>query len=115
MLKDVGIDYSRPINAWLPIEPFDNFNFDERLPSEWIEFCHAAGTEDPEGVPAIGLYHDPTDETVGKWLPCLIYTYEEDMNVYRGVWEDNKGPLELPKIHLMFISEDPTKFVSRVQ
>jgi len=39
MLNEAGIDYSRHIPAWLPLEPFDNYSYNERLPSEWIDHC----------------------------------------------------------------------------
>ena len=62
----------------------------------------------------MGLYHDPTDETVGTWKPCLIYSYDDDLEVFRGIWEENQGDCELPKIHLMFNAEDPYRFTQRV-
>lgn len=53
LLKDHGIEYEEPINALLPLEPFDDCEFEERNPEEWIEAGKSGSIF--ESVPGLGL------------------------------------------------------------
>jgi len=72
LLAELGIDYSTPTQhaaEWLPLEPFDDNEYDCRLPEEWISFGYDANG-DFHPVPGKGLRrnHDGS----GYWCPVLI-------------------------------------------
>lgn len=58
LLLELGIDYRNPKSNqadWLPLEPFDDQEYDCRLPGEWVELgFDADGNFAP--VPGQGLY-----------------------------------------------------------
>ena len=60
LLDEVGIEWRDPKAApgsWLPLEGFDNSDFESRLPEEWLELIQKS-----EGKPLKGkaLCKDPT-------------------------------------------------------
>jgi dynein heavy chain len=72
LLLEHGIDYRHPSAnqaEWLPLEPFDDQEYDCRLPHEWIEMGY-----DEEGnfhpIPAQGLYNNPDGSS--EWKAVLI-------------------------------------------
>ncbi|KAF4673078.1 Dynein heavy chain 1, axonemal [Perkinsus chesapeaki] len=115
--------------AWLPLELFDNTEYDERAPEEWIGLGYfeaqrqkqhfAAEGEDTSGLPsflgleALGLC---TEGKAGKWRECCVNIYDSTTGkfgvTFRGaqdccVW--------LSKLRVMFIgAESPSKHARRI-
>lgn len=111
---ELGINYRNPpANQadWLPLEPFDDLEYDCRLPHEWIELGY---DEDRNfnPIPAQGLYK--TDEGFSEWRPVLIESWDEEREVYCGQWDLTGEYVELTRINLLFNSEDPRIFAQRV-
>ena len=50
----------------------------------------------------------------GHWKSCCMTEYEEPTNRYLVKWDDTKVEEWLPRIHILFLSEDPFLFVERV-
>mgnify|MGYP007088253515 CR=1 FL=1 len=95
---------------WLPLEPFDDNEYDVWTPQEWIE---SESTDKFEPVPGQGLWRDSDNK--GIWRRCLIYKYDEDWQMYEGVWDDGTTEKsELTWINLLFDAEDPWMFAQRV-
>lgn len=114
LLLELGIDYRNPHPNpadWLPLEPFDDLEYDCRLPHEWIDMGY-----DENGkfapIPAQGLckYEDGSAE----WKPVLIESWDEERSVYCGQWDMSSEYVELTRINLLFNSEDPRIFAQRV-
>jgi dynein heavy chain len=114
LLLELGIDYKNPQenqSDWLPLEPFDDTEYDCRLPSEWIEYGYDEdGNFNP--IPGKGLYKNPDNS--GEWLDVLINTYDPERGVYIGIWDQTKQYCELTRINLLFNSEYPRIFAQRV-
>jgi dynein heavy chain len=114
LLLELGIDYRNPEPNqadWLPLEPFDDLEYDCRLPGEWLELGRDDdGNEAP--VPAQGLHKN--DDGSCEWRPVLIRGWDEERAVYTGVWDETGVYVELTRINLLFNSEDPRIFAQRV-
>jgi len=83
-LAELGIDYSQPQSNqedWLPLEYFDDTEYDCREPEEWISYG-----EQPDGsfipIPGKGLYRDK--DGLGTWRPVLINGYDKEAERYTG-------------------------------
>jgi len=114
LLLELGIDYKNPQENqadWLPLEPFDDTEYDCRLPDEWIEYGYDEdGNFNP--IPGKGLYKNPDNS--GECLDVLIKSYDALRGVYIGIWDQTKQYCELTRINLLFNSEDPRIFAQRV-
>jgi dynein heavy chain len=80
LLLELGINYrtnasEQNPSEWLPLEPFDDLEYDCRLPHEWIEL----GT-DEEGnfapIPAQGLAKN--DDGICEWKAVLVESWDEE-------------------------------------
>ncbi|EFC47930.1 hypothetical protein NAEGRDRAFT_78559 [Naegleria gruberi] len=117
LLRNEGIDYSKPITPerkyelYLPLDAFDNTDFDIRQPHEWIK----QGL-DEDGkfiyVPAMALQ---AKEGVGNWHYCKVYDVDEVNNKYLVDFVNQEGNrIWLPRIYVMFLAENPVNFAKRV-
>lgn len=114
LLLELGIDYRNPNENpadWLPLEPFDDTEYDSRMPEEWISFGEQAdGTFQP--IPGKGLYKDK--DGAGFWRPVLIHSYDAENQKFVGYWDGTNDYMELTRVNLLFNSEDPRIFAQRV-
>jgi len=105
-----GIDYSNPEKRqeeWLPLEAFDDAEYDCREPSEWISYGEQQdGTFCP--IPGKGLHINK--DGVGNWRPVLINSYDKEREKYTGYWDGTSEFVDLFRINLLFDSEDPRIF-----
>ena len=109
LLKEEGVDYNKPIAAWLPIEPFDNDDFDVRNPEEWIAMAKG------DLIPALALHRSQVETGVFDWKLVLISSYDASKRLFLGIWDDEmQNSVEISKINLVFSSEDPFTFCKRV-
>ena len=109
-----GINYKEPQKRqedWLPLEPFDDNEYDCRTPHEWIQLGY---NEDGkfEPVAGKGLWRD--EEGRGHWRKVLVYKYDEERELFEGVWDGTPEKCELTRINLLFDAEDPRIFAQRV-
>jgi len=114
LLVELGIDYRQPQPNqadWLPLEPFDDLEYDCRLPREWIEL--GVDQEDRFApIPAQGLQKN--EDGSCEWKAVLIETWDAERAVYCGQWDMTSEYVELTRINLLFNSEDPRIFAQRV-
>ncbi|KAL9652089.1 hypothetical protein ABK040_015890 [Willaertia magna] len=117
-LRNEGIDYSKPITAerkyetYLPLEAFDNTDFDPRTPKEWLSL----GIDDESGkfkyIPAKALI---SNGNIGNWYYCKVYDVNEETNRYYVEFVHQEGmKIWVPRVNLMFLAEDPFNFAKRV-
>jgi dynein heavy chain len=114
LLLELGIDYRNPAPnqaEWLPLEPFDDNEYDCRLPQEWIELGFDMD-QMFSPIPAKGLFR--YEDNSAEWKPILISSYDEERSVYCGHWDPSNEYVELTRINLLFNSEDPRIFAQRV-
>ena len=91
------------------MEPFDDTEYDCRLPDEWIEYGNDPVTGRFCPIPGKGLWRD--DEGRGFWRAVVITSYDRERNVYIGTWDDDSQDyVELTRINLLFNAEDPRIF-----
>ena len=109
-----GIDYRNPQPSpadWLSLEPFDDTEYDSRLPEEWISYgTMEDGSFAP--IPGKGLCKD--DNGSGYWRPVLINNYDKETEKFSGLWDGTAQYVELTRINLLFDAEDPRIFAQRV-
>jgi len=114
LLLELGIDYRNPQPNqadWLPLEPFDDLEYDCRLPHEWIGLGYDEdGNFSP--IPAQGLIKN--EDGSCEWKAVLIESWDEQRAVYCGQWDLTGEQVELTRINLLFCSEDPRIFAQRV-
>lgn len=106
ILQELGIDYSIPPKqaneSWtspfnvpslsaqvnsckLPLEPFDDSEYDCRTPEEWIE-CGTQPDGKFEPIPGQALWRD--EHGVGHWRRVLIYKYDDERDIFEGTWDN---------------------------
>ena len=95
------------------MEPFDDTEYDCKLPDEWIESGRDLVTGRFAPIPGKGLWYD--DDARAHWRPVLINGYDRERNIYTGNWDDdNYDYCELTRINLLLNAEDPRIFAQRV-
>lgn len=112
LLLAEGINYGDPSQnrSYLPLEAFDNSDFDERTPQEWIAFAREGGRS--HHVPAKGLFFD--DDGRGHWRDCKVIDFNESEHRFIVSTDLSPDPIRIAKVYLMFKSEDPFRFAKRV-
>lgn len=117
LLQERGIDYSDPSfqkNSALPLEPFDDTEFDVRTPKEWLDLGRNPDTGEFLPLVAQALC---VEGDVGFWRRALIHDYNEALELFEVHWD--AGGLEgrpvenLPRLHVLFSAEDPVVFADR--
>lgn len=97
--------------AYLPLEQFDNTDLDDRLPEEWVEIgMDANGVV--VGTPARTL-RPITEEPFYGWVNCVVKAYDAETGRFTVV-PDGQSEVTVPRIALLFLSEDPQKFATRL-
>ena len=111
LLKKEGLDLAQPQTAWLPLEPFDDYDLETRTAQEWIAFAGETG----DSVPALALFRDQSGPATARWRPALVVNWDPERRRFTGIWDDSqKGAFVLPKISVLFHSEDPSRFSTRL-
>ena len=118
LLAAKGIDYSvEPIPSLsninsgvpsLPLEAFDNEDFEVREPLDWMSCASVRGY-----LPARAL--KLTGYGTGTWADAKVTGYNEEAQKFTLEWVDgSKLPPSLSRMHICFKAEDPFNFVERV-
>jgi hypothetical protein len=84
LLLELGIDYRNPApNSadWLPLEPFDDLEYDCRLPHEWIELGYDL-ERNFSPIPAQGLCKN--EDGSYEWKAVLIEVWDSVRELYCG-------------------------------
>ncbi|XP_078019489.1 dynein axonemal heavy chain 1 [Epinephelus lanceolatus] len=119
-----------PVSPYLPLEIFDNEEYECRTPEDWLALGNAEGSPDRKPIPAKALL--PTDNKTSSddsksssleysWhlVGVLDYSKEKCQYLVQKVQQKSKltagTKLWVPRIRLLFTAEDPRVFVERIQ
>ncbi|KAL7406937.1 hypothetical protein ABVT39_000487 [Epinephelus coioides] len=118
-----------PVSPYLPLEIFDNEEYECRTPEDWLALGNAEGSPDRKPIPAKALL--PTDNKTSSddsksssleysWhlVGVLDYSKEKCQYLVQKVQQKSKltgTKLWVPRIRLLFTAEDPCVFVERIQ
>jgi len=91
----------------LPIEHFDDPEFETRTPAEWI-----ASGEGKGGTAAMSKYYE-AGELV--WAPCKATGYDEEKECYNVTWDASNKSKQVKRLNLRFNDEDILMFEKRLQ
>uniref|UniRef100_A0A0G4F0A6 Dynein heavy chain 1, axonemal n=1 Tax=Chromera velia CCMP2878 TaxID=1169474 RepID=A0A0G4F0A6_9ALVE len=132
LLSVRGINYSDPSfdeNRWLPLEPFDDLEFDARTPEEWINMgwtdgshpgepkktqTAASSMKEKEFMPLAAQGLRPDNAGAASWVPCLVCGFDAKTAKFEVQWVSDKQTWYLTRLQLLFDAEDPTIFADRV-
>mgnify|MGYP000067473068 CR=1 FL=1 len=96
----------------LPLEAFDNTDYEVRSPAQWIEAAAAAGAT---GVPGTALYRGPAGVGAGqRWLGCTAVAWDDDQQKFVCEFADGTPSGLVGRLDLCFKAEDPFNFARRV-
>ena len=109
LLKKAEINFSNenPLDSLLPLEFFEDKDFDIFTALEWLD--KVKDKENPERylyIQGVDLQRDKEDH--GTWKRVFINFYNEKIEKYEGIWDENKEEKEscsLSKIYLLFIDQ----------
>eukprot|EP00912_Choanoflagellata_sp_UC4_P002384 UC4_evm1s1504 len=119
-LRDEGDEPS--FSPFIPLEYFDNTDFDCRTPSEWLTISNSSEKHIPAKAFYVGdaideedLMNSP-DGKIYRFLECFVVSYSSDTNLYEVRFSDPAiaSTLFLPRLYVMFLAEDPANFAARV-
>lgn len=98
--------------ASLPLEAFDNTDFEVRAPADWIQKGAASGGG--KGVPAQALVRDAAGAGV-EWRDGHAVSWDPSVERFTVEFSDQKTlAAEVPRLDLLFMAEDPFNFARRV-
>jgi hypothetical protein len=114
-LKSATTDGSSVMSsaAYLPLEQFDDTDMDDRPASEWIELgMDANGVV--VGTPARTL-RPVAGQPDYAWVECVATSYNTSTGTFVVTLDsDNEAELLIPRIGILFLSENPQKFAARL-
>ncbi|KAL6464354.1 hypothetical protein MHYP_G00266710 [Metynnis hypsauchen] len=123
-----------PVSDYLPLEIFDNEEFDCRTPEDWLALGFEPGSKDRKPVPAKALL--PSSDFIlpeeqkslapeYSWQSVGVLDYCPEKKQYLVQKADPHGQIRdsppiagqfwVPRVRLMFLAEDPRLFAQRVQ
>ena len=125
-LSEAGIDYFRDglggtlpdgpssdnvFHSYLPLEAFDDASYDERSPEDWLKLGRDAQNTF-HFVPSIALRYDDTEK--GRWCAAAVLNWNVHEQRLLVEWQEHKKKAWLPRIHVMFLAENPKTHAERV-
>lgn len=112
LLLTSGVEFRNPEKVpggWLPLEAYDNRDFDTRLPSAWLHYVGGMGPRD--GVGGQGLWKDK--DGLCYWRKLRVLKWLPRTERFEGFWENTREKVKLARIHILFDEEDPRIFARR--
>ena len=97
------------LSHFLPLEEFDNAEFELHTPQEWI----ALG-ETTNGTPARSRFHTG-DSTEEQWAPCRVIRFDETTNSFELIWNHSGRRKMAKRLNIIFDEEDETVWLERVE
>ena len=107
-----GVDHQSGQRSHLPLDVFDDAELHYRGPEEWLQLAPR--------VPARALCFPPGTTAAsapasGRWLACEAVSYDAAARRYTVHFADAPSvPVQLPPVHVLFVTEDPFLFAARV-
>ncbi|XP_049878805.1 dynein axonemal heavy chain 1-like [Pectinophora gossypiella] len=111
----------------LPLEVFDNTDFDCRIPEEWLNLGLIEGEQYP--CPALVFVPKETNKTfkvsadiiqmlnnLYEWTNAAVFSFDKNTDLWEiMVLDGTKRRFKIPRIRLMFKADDPENFTQRVK
>ncbi|KAJ3091583.1 Dynein heavy chain 1, axonemal [Quaeritorhiza haematococci] len=101
------------IKSKLPLEWFDNLEYETRSPEEWVLLGPQQGLP---GTPAFSRYHSLSapDYARWQWQPCWVIGYDNQFG-YKVRWRKWNVTKYVKRLNLCFEAEDRDTFYKRVE
>eukprot|EP00798_Chlamydomonas_sp_ICE-L_P021155 gene21155-28044_t len=93
--------------AFMPLELFDNLEYERHSPEEWVQLGAASG-----GTPAETKIYQVQGGTY-EWVPCSVIEWVEEERSFQVLLEGKK-PKMVKRLNLRFKAEDPHMFETRI-
>jgi dynein heavy chain len=120
LLLAEGADFSQdeespaqkyPSTMGLPLELFDDTEFDCRTPEEWV----GLGKAEDRSVPAVALFALEGDGALGsEWVAARVLEYDTDSDTFLVSRPDTGAEKWAARLHICFTAESPFEFAKRV-
>ncbi|RDD38836.1 Dynein heavy chain 1, axonemal [Trichoplax sp. H2] len=134
--EDVSLDASlNGLSNYLPLEIFDDTDYDNRTPEDWLSLGNKIGDTRRYPVPCKSLI--PYPEKHYRWTECGVLDYDRESKLYKvkvmshshdefdSKLTDQGMGLEscvheskffwVTRIRLLFCAEDPVAFTARIK
>ena len=98
LFEEEGIDYRNPKSdqaCWLPLEPFDDIDYDIHEPDGWLSYSRSVGLP----LRGRGLWRDPKDG-VSFWRDVRIDHFQSEGDFYLGKYEGSDEKCKLHRLKL---------------
>ena len=99
LLDEVGVEWRNPKAApgsWLPVEAFDNVDFESRLADEWLELSKEAGNKPLKGR---ALWKDGK-EGLSVWKEAKVVGFNKTREMYEVLMDEGTAPLLVHRVRL---------------
>ena len=98
--------------SFLPLELFDDTDFDARTPADWLALGVEGGSM--TGVPAsVLLVQQTTTPPTLAWHSAVVTAYDNTRQLF-SLTIDGGSQVTAPRIFVLFTSEDPAIFAQRL-
>jgi len=90
----------------LPLEHFDDPEFETKTPEEWLAMGKKTG-----GTAAVSKYYEGGQMV---WAPCRVVGYNSEDETYEVCWDATNRKKSVKRLNLRFEVEDPNTFDNRL-
>ncbi|XP_044735428.1 dynein axonemal heavy chain 1-like [Chrysoperla carnea] len=108
---------------YLPLELFDDEEYDDRTASDWMDVGYLEGVRHP--MPAKAFLPTPVQKldkqksndlnSLYSWINVAVANYEKKRKLFTVLTLDGEqNVFKIPRIYLLFFAEDPYKFGIRI-
>ncbi|KAI8591363.1 hypothetical protein BDZ88DRAFT_505427 [Geranomyces variabilis] len=99
----------------LPLDAFDDPEFETKTPSEWLDSGPARGLPNTIAYSRYFRYARETTFATWSWQRCSVLAYDSAASLYLIEWHPS-GPQKLVKrLNLLFEDEDRERFYKRIE
>ena len=95
---------------YLPLELFDNEDYEYRPISSWIEFLHQSARE---GLKARAMKAH-NGHTTYSWEPCIVNAYKHEIESFQVTFTADSSVSVLKRLFICFDTEDPQRYSDRI-
>ena len=120
LLRQEGVDFSHggdpggeefATSLGLPLELFDNTEFDSRTPEDW----EAMGKAEDKGVPSKVLWANDDEAPGSSWVEGMMLGYDPETTTYSVARISDGAEKRVPRLEVCFGAENPFDFARRVR
>ncbi|OXU24749.1 hypothetical protein TSAR_002051 [Trichomalopsis sarcophagae] len=101
-------------SSFLPLETFDDEEYDCRTPDEWLDLGLVDGRRYP--VPAEALLESSAEEPTPSWRPIAVINYVPSSRLWQILTLDSSSrTFHRSRLYFRFFAEDPRIFAQRIE